>query len=176
MPLWGGGSQWWAGHCAALWGYFPHIGVLKAKGWHSDVCRGEIEATVTVGGGGHPQPALKEDPYPYGAVQHGETEARRATPLLRLHVGDGCGHTVLTAQSGTLSSRNYPGTYPNHTVCHWQLRAPPGTSLIVAFGDVDLESSERCAHSSLLLADPESGAAYGKGETEAAQRGADRVT
>uniref|UniRef100_G1MSD5 Discoidin, CUB and LCCL domain containing 1 n=1 Tax=Meleagris gallopavo TaxID=9103 RepID=G1MSD5_MELGA len=77
-----------------------------------------------------------------------------ATPLLCLHLGDGCGHTVLTAQSGTLSSRNYPGTYPNHTVCHWQLRAPPGTSLIVAFGDVDLESSEHCTHSSLLPIPP----------------------
>ncbi|XP_072211555.1 discoidin, CUB and LCCL domain-containing protein 1-like isoform X2 [Excalfactoria chinensis] len=75
--------------------------------------------------------------------------------------GDGCGHTMLTAHSGTLSSRNYPGTYPNHTTCHWQLQAPPGTSLIVAFGDVDLEPSEHCAHSSLLLADPESGTAYG---------------
>uniref|UniRef100_A0A8C9ER34 Discoidin, CUB and LCCL domain containing 1 n=1 Tax=Pavo cristatus TaxID=9049 RepID=A0A8C9ER34_PAVCR len=84
-----------------------------------------------------------------------------ATPLLCLHLGDGCGHTVLTAQSGTLSSRNYPGTYPNHTACHWELQAPPGTSLIVAFGDVDLESSERCTHSSLLLADPESGTTYG---------------
>ncbi|NXG64368.1 DCBD1 protein, partial [Hemiprocne comata] len=29
--------------------------------------------------------------------------------------GDGCGHTLLTPQSGTLSSKNYPGTYPNHT-------------------------------------------------------------
>ncbi|NXI67204.1 DCBD1 protein, partial [Anseranas semipalmata] len=75
--------------------------------------------------------------------------------------GDGCGHTVLTAQSGTLSSRNYPGTYPNHTACRWRLRAPPGTSLVLAFGDVDLEPSERCARSSLLLADPEAGTTYG---------------
>uniref|UniRef100_A0A669PJ68 Discoidin, CUB and LCCL domain containing 1 n=1 Tax=Phasianus colchicus TaxID=9054 RepID=A0A669PJ68_PHACC len=87
-----------------------------------------------------------------GKLRHGEQP-----PLLCLHLGDGCGHTVLTAQSGTLSSRNYPGTYPNHTWCHWQLQAPPGTSLIVAFGDVDLESSEHCTHSSLLLADPERG-------------------
>ncbi|OXB60271.1 hypothetical protein ASZ78_011091, partial [Callipepla squamata] len=99
--------------------------------------------------------------YTSGAVQNGETEAQRITPLLRRRLGDGCGHTVLTEQSGTLSSRNYPGTYPNHTACRWQLRAPPGTSLIVAFGDVDLEPSEHCAHSSLLLADPESGTAYG---------------
>ncbi|XP_017595443.1 PREDICTED: discoidin, CUB and LCCL domain-containing protein 1 isoform X3 [Corvus brachyrhynchos] len=75
--------------------------------------------------------------------------------------GNGCGHTLLTPHSGTLSSKNYPGTYPNHTVCCWQLQAPPGTSLLLAFGDVDLESSEHCAHSFLLLADPQTGTAYG---------------
>ncbi|NWU70812.1 DCBD1 protein, partial [Pterocles burchelli] len=75
--------------------------------------------------------------------------------------GDGCGHTLLTPHSGTLSSRNYPGTYPNHTACRWRLRAPPGTSLLLAFGDVDLEPSERCTRSSLLLADPQAGTAYG---------------
>ncbi|NWS78987.1 DCBD1 protein, partial [Crotophaga sulcirostris] len=75
--------------------------------------------------------------------------------------GDGCGHTLLTPHSGTLSSKNYPGTYPNHTACRWRLRAPPGTSLLLAFGDVDLEPSEHCARSSLLLADPHAGTAYG---------------
>ncbi|KFV70711.1 Discoidin, CUB and LCCL domain-containing protein 2, partial [Dryobates pubescens] len=74
--------------------------------------------------------------------------------------GDGCGHTLLTPHSGTLSSKNYPGTYPNNTACRWRLRAPPGTSLLLAFGDVDLEPSERCARSSLLLADPQAGTAY----------------
>ncbi|NXO87040.1 DCBD1 protein, partial [Sitta europaea] len=75
--------------------------------------------------------------------------------------GNGCGHTLLTPHSGTLSSKNYPGTYPNHTMCCWRLQAPPGTSLLLAFGDVDLEPSEHCAHSSLLLADPQTGTAYG---------------
>nr|XP_025952460.1 discoidin, CUB and LCCL domain-containing protein 1-like [Dromaius novaehollandiae] len=75
--------------------------------------------------------------------------------------GDGCGHTVLTPHSGTLSSKNYPGTYPNGTACRWRLRAPPGASLLLAFGDVDLEPSEGCAGSSLLLADPDAGIAYG---------------
>ncbi|XP_016159289.1 PREDICTED: discoidin, CUB and LCCL domain-containing protein 1-like isoform X2 [Ficedula albicollis] len=75
--------------------------------------------------------------------------------------GNGCGHTLLTPHSGTLSSKNYPGTYPNHTMCCWQLQAPPGTSLLLAFGDVDLEPSEHCALSSLLLTDPQTGTAYG---------------
>ncbi|XP_031988103.1 discoidin, CUB and LCCL domain-containing protein 1-like isoform X4 [Corvus moneduloides] len=90
------------------------------------------------------------------------TPAARAGRLTtRRTNGNGCGHTLLTPHSGTLSSKNYPGTYPNHTVCCWQLQAPPGTSLLLAFGDVDLESSEHCAHSSLLLADPQTGTAYG---------------
>ncbi|KAL9824855.1 discoidin, CUB and LCCL domain-containing protein 1-like isoform 3-T3 [Geothlypis trichas] len=75
--------------------------------------------------------------------------------------GNGCGHSLLTPHSGTLSSKNYPGTYPNHTMCCWRLQAPPGSSLLLAFGDVDLEPSEHCAHSSLLLADPQTGTAYG---------------
>ncbi|KAM9532073.1 discoidin, CUB and LCCL domain-containing protein 1-like [Guaruba guarouba] len=75
--------------------------------------------------------------------------------------GDGCGHTLLTPQSGTLSSRNYPGTYPNHTTCRWRLRTPPGTFLLLTFGDVDLEPSEHCASSSLLLTDPQAGISYG---------------
>ncbi|NXP45890.1 DCBD1 protein, partial [Heliornis fulica] len=94
----------------------------------------------------------------------GETEAGSSLaelPLPRLSAGDGCGHTLLTPHSGTLSSKNYPGTYPNHTACRWQLRAPPGTSLLLALGDVDLEPSERCARSSLLLTDPDVGTAYG---------------
>ncbi|XP_041877796.1 discoidin, CUB and LCCL domain-containing protein 2-like isoform X7 [Corvus kubaryi] len=89
------------------------------------------------------------------------TPAARAGRLTtRRTNGNGCGHTLLTPHSGTLSSKNYPGTYPNHTMCCWQLQAPPGTSLLLAFGDVDLESSEHCAHSSLLLADPQTGTAY----------------
>ncbi|NXQ18014.1 DCBD1 protein, partial [Peucedramus taeniatus] len=81
--------------------------------------------------------------------------------LPSVSAGNGCGHTLLTPHSGTLSSKNYPGTYPNHTMCCWRLQAPPGTSLLLAFGDVDLEPSEHCAHSSLLLADPQTGTAYG---------------
>ncbi|NXW38100.1 DCBD1 protein, partial [Phaetusa simplex] len=75
--------------------------------------------------------------------------------------GDGCGHTLLTPPRGTLSSKNYPGTYPNHTAPPRQLRAPPGTSLLLAFGDVPPQPSESCAHSSLLLADPQAPPPYG---------------
>ncbi|NWX17348.1 DCBD1 protein, partial [Aegotheles bennettii] len=94
-----------------------------------------------------------------GKLRQGGSTLAEPTPP-GLSTGDGCGHTLLTPHSGTLSSKNYPGTYPNHTACRWRLRAPPGTSLLLAFGDIDLEPSERCARSSLLLADPQAGTAY----------------
>ncbi|XP_062450339.1 discoidin, CUB and LCCL domain-containing protein 1-like [Rhea pennata] len=104
-------------------------------------------------GAGRWQAAARGSREPLGAVSSGNRQRRSPN-------GDGCGHTVLTPRGGTLSSKNYPGTYPNHTGCRWRLRAPPGASLVLAFGDVDLEPSEGCAAGSLrLLAD--AGAAYG---------------
>ncbi|XP_074832690.1 discoidin, CUB and LCCL domain-containing protein 1-like isoform X2 [Carettochelys insculpta] len=75
--------------------------------------------------------------------------------------GDGCGHTVLTPHSGTLTSKNYPGTYPNHTACEWRIQADEGSSLFLAFGDVDIESSQHCAASFLLLSSPSDGTSLG---------------
>ncbi|XP_025057741.1 discoidin, CUB and LCCL domain-containing protein 1-like [Alligator sinensis] len=82
-------------------------------------------------------------------------------PLARGQAGDGCGHTVLTPRSGTLTSKNYPGTYPNHTSCEWRIQAAERSSLLLAFGDVDIESSEHCASSFLLLLSPSDGISYG---------------
>ncbi|XP_048387074.1 discoidin, CUB and LCCL domain-containing protein 1 isoform X2 [Stegostoma tigrinum] len=53
--------------------------------------------------------------------------------------GNGCGHTLLGPDSGTLASRNYPGTYPNHTSCEWQIQVPEGKNIFVKFGDLDLQ-------------------------------------
>ncbi|XP_043362085.1 discoidin, CUB and LCCL domain-containing protein 1-like isoform X2 [Dermochelys coriacea] len=75
--------------------------------------------------------------------------------------GDGCGHTMLTPHSGTLTSKNYPGTYPNHTACEWRILAAEGSSLLLAFGDMDIESSQRCASSFLLLSSPSDGTSLG---------------
>ncbi|XP_056619238.1 discoidin, CUB and LCCL domain-containing protein 1 [Triplophysa dalaica] len=67
--------------------------------------------------------------------------------------GDGCGHTVLSPTSGTLASRNFPGTYPNHTQCEWNLRVPVGRTLLLTFGDFDLEWSQDCVAGSLTITD-----------------------
>lgn len=67
--------------------------------------------------------------------------------------GNGCGHTVLGAKSGTLTSLNYPGTYPNHTQCDWKVQVPQGNTLRLYFGDFNLEESENCQGGSLSIAD-----------------------
>ncbi|KYO18902.1 discoidin, CUB and LCCL domain-containing protein 1 [Alligator mississippiensis] len=54
--------------------------------------------------------------------------------------GDGCGHMVVYQDSGTLASKNYPGTYPNYTVCEKKIQVPQGKRLILKIGDLDIES------------------------------------
>ncbi|KAM4864410.1 discoidin, CUB and LCCL domain-containing protein 2 isoform X3 [Urocitellus parryii] len=58
--------------------------------------------------------------------------------------GDGCGHTVLGPESGTLTSINYPQTYPNSTVCEWEIRVKIGERIRIKFGDFDIEDSDFC--------------------------------
>ncbi|KAM9353411.1 discoidin, CUB and LCCL domain-containing protein 1 [Symphorus nematophorus] len=67
--------------------------------------------------------------------------------------GNGCGHTVLGTESGTLASQNYPGTYPSDTWCKWRLRVPEGRTLRLLFGDFDIESSPGCRNGSLVITD-----------------------
>ncbi|XP_034552817.1 discoidin, CUB and LCCL domain-containing protein 1 isoform X2 [Notolabrus celidotus] len=66
--------------------------------------------------------------------------------------GNGCGHTVLGPESGTLASQNYPGTYPSNTWCKWRLRVPEGR-LRLLFGDFDIENSPGCRNGSLVIID-----------------------
>ncbi|XP_029307277.1 discoidin, CUB and LCCL domain-containing protein 1 isoform X2 [Cottoperca gobio] len=67
--------------------------------------------------------------------------------------GNGCGHSLLGTESGTLASQNYPGTYPSNTWCTWRLRVPEGRTLRLLFGDFDIESSPGCRNGSLVITD-----------------------
>ncbi|KAK3551343.1 hypothetical protein QTP70_015024, partial [Hemibagrus guttatus] len=73
--------------------------------------------------------------------------------LVHCQEGDGCGHTILSLMSGTVASRNYPGTYPNHTQCVWSLKVPTGHMLLLTFGDFDLEWSKDCKAGALTITD-----------------------
>lgn len=68
-------------------------------------------------------------------------------------LGNGCGHTVLGTESGTLASQNYPGTYPSNTWCKWRLQVPESQTLLLLFGDFDIERSPGCSNGSLVIAD-----------------------
>ncbi|KAL4656919.1 discoidin, CUB and LCCL domain-containing protein 2 [Arapaima gigas] len=61
---------------------------------------------------------------------------------VRAQKGDACGITVMGPESGTLSSIHYPQTYPNHTVCEWEVRVAPSQRLQFKFGDFDIEDSD----------------------------------
>ncbi|KAJ8779780.1 hypothetical protein J1605_012267 [Eschrichtius robustus] len=49
-----------------------------------------------------------------------------------------------------MTSKNYPGTYPNHTVCEKTITVPKGKRLILRLGDLDIES-QTCASDYLLF-------------------------
>ncbi|XP_028985168.1 discoidin, CUB and LCCL domain-containing protein 1 isoform X2 [Betta splendens] len=67
--------------------------------------------------------------------------------------GNGCGHTFLGSDSGTLASQSYPGTYPSDAWCTWRLQVPEPRTLRLLFGDFDIESSPNCSNGSLVITD-----------------------
>uniref|UniRef100_A0A673CXQ4 Discoidin, CUB and LCCL domain containing 2 n=1 Tax=Sphaeramia orbicularis TaxID=375764 RepID=A0A673CXQ4_9TELE len=64
------------------------------------------------------------------------------TESCRAQKGDGCGPSVLGPTSGTLSSMGYPGTYPNNTVCEWEISVPRGNRIHFRFASLDIEDSD----------------------------------
>lgn len=54
--------------------------------------------------------------------------------------GDGCGPSVLGPSSGTLSSLGYPRTYPNNSVCEWEISVPRGNRIHFRFATLDIEA------------------------------------
>lgn len=64
-------------------------------------------------------------------------------------LGDGCGHTVFGPESGTFTTINYPYTYPNNTVCEWELQVKPEQRVQIKFGHFDIDDSDSC-HSSYV--------------------------
>lgn len=67
-----------------------------------------------------------------------------------LQIGDGCGSVVIYQDSGTLTSKNYPRTYPNHTLCEKKIQLPHGKQLILKIGDLDIES-QKCESNYLII-------------------------
>ncbi|XP_062890770.1 discoidin, CUB and LCCL domain-containing protein 1 isoform X1 [Mobula hypostoma] len=81
--------------------------------------------------------------------------------LVRGQLGDGCGHTVIGPESGTLTSKGYPGTYPNHTSCRWELDVGLGKSIMLMFSDLDIENTENCSSNSVRIYALATNSSYG---------------
>ncbi|XP_030626638.1 discoidin, CUB and LCCL domain-containing protein 1 [Chanos chanos] len=64
------------------------------------------------------------------------------TFLFAENLDDGCGHSVLGPESGVLSSKNYPGTYPNNSWCEKVITVPGGQGVFLRFGDLDIEGQD----------------------------------
>lgn len=60
----------------------------------------------------------------------------------RAQKGDSCGPSLLGPTSGTLSSLGYPRTYPNNTVCVWEITVPRGNRIHFRFAELDIEDSD----------------------------------
>ncbi|XP_040005265.1 discoidin, CUB and LCCL domain-containing protein 2 isoform X2 [Xiphias gladius] len=71
-----------------------------------------------------------------------ETTAHLGACGLVVLPGDGCGPSVLGPSSGTLSSLGYPVTYPNNTVCEWEISVPRGNRIHFRFAELDIENSD----------------------------------
>uniref|UniRef100_A0A8C5XV82 Discoidin, CUB and LCCL domain containing 1 n=1 Tax=Microcebus murinus TaxID=30608 RepID=A0A8C5XV82_MICMU len=76
--------------------------------------------------------------------------------------GDGCGHLGTYQYSGTVISKNYPGTYPNHTVCEKTFITVPKEKKLMRLRDLNIES-QTCASifTSPLMVCPVAGSACG---------------
>ncbi|XP_032765993.1 discoidin, CUB and LCCL domain-containing protein 1 [Rattus rattus] len=83
-------------------------------------------------------------------LRHGEQFSHTHTWVGLNLLGDGCGHIVTSQDSGTMTSKNYPGTYPNYTVCEKIITVPKGKRLILRLGDLNIES-KTCASDYLLF-------------------------
>ncbi|KAF6722152.1 Cubilin [Oryzias melastigma] len=64
----------------------------------------------------------------------------------------GCGG-MLYGDHGSLSSPNYPGTYPNQSHCEWNIMAPRGRVVTVTFGQMSIDDPGDCQNNFLKLYD-----------------------
>ena len=49
-----------------------------------------------------------------------------------------------TSAGGSLTTPNYPDSYPMNAECVWEIQVSPGNGVILSFSEFDLESSENC--------------------------------
>ncbi|XP_078658661.1 ovochymase-like [Branchiostoma floridae x Branchiostoma belcheri] len=67
--------------------------------------------------------------------------------------GGSCGNTVLTGDSGTFTSPNYPSQYPNNAQCSWKMSVTPGKLVQINIDTMDVEADGGCSYDSIAIYD-----------------------
>lgn len=62
---------------------------------------------------------------------------------VRVHLG--CG-ADLTGPSGSIFSPNYPFHYNHHAECYWTITVSQGSSVLVVFADLLIETDSDCSY------------------------------
>ena len=57
----------------------------------------------------------------------------------------GCGG-ILTHPDGSISTPNYPNSYPAATVCEWTITTDYGKSINITFEALDIETTSDCSY------------------------------
>ena len=57
----------------------------------------------------------------------------------------------MTGENGSLTSPNFPGTYPSQLHCHWSVNVSVGYVIQITFDDVTLEPSKRCLYDYIMV-------------------------
>ena len=57
--------------------------------------------------------------------------------ILQIHTG--CGETFFAGPNGTVSSPNYPGTFPPFTNCTYTIQVEPGQTVYLVFDFMQLQ-------------------------------------
>ncbi|GAB1597687.1 hypothetical protein Ahia01_000045300, partial [Argonauta hians] len=52
---------------------------------------------------------------------------------------------ILSDEIGTITSPNYPNSYPNNIYCVWKIIGDEGRKINLTFVTIDVESSENCS-------------------------------
>lgn len=64
----------------------------------------------------------------------------------------GCGG-LMSQSKGSITSPNYPGSYPHNSQCEWRISINEGSSIQIVFSDLDLESHADCKYDYLEIFD-----------------------
>ena len=71
---------------------------------------------------------------------------------------------VYNTTSGSITSPNYPGTYPNNAKCQYKITVPLGYTLSLKLTHLDIEMDRSCEYDSLEIFDGESEKSYSLGK------------